>query len=74
MLEGKIQVAKLTFTLPEESRYSLEFCNANTTWSSLISYDSISVTGGRMQQMFESASAEKHQRKCYLPKMFIPVP
>lgn len=69
MLEGKIR-----FYLPEESRYSLDFCNANTTWPSLISYDSIAVKGGRMQQMFESASAEKHQRKGYHPKMFIPVP
>ena len=69
-----MQVTKLPFSLPEESRYSLEVCYANTTRASLMSYDGITVQGGRMQQMFESAIAEKRQRKGYLPKMFIPFP
>lgn len=69
-----MQATKLPFSLPEESRHSLEVCYANTTQASLMSYDGITVQGGKMQQIFKSAIAEKHQRKCYLQKMCIPFP
>lgn len=69
-----MQAPKLPFSIPEESRHSLEVCYANTTWASLMSYDGITVQGVKMQQMFKSAIAEKCQRKCYLPKMCTPFP
>lgn len=71
VLERKMQASKLPFFFPEEFRYSLEVCYANTTCASLMSYD---VQGGRMQQMFESGIAEKYRGKGCLPKRFIHFP
>lgn len=69
-----MQATKSPFFLSEESRYSLGVHYANTAQALLMSYDSITMQGGRMQQMFKSAVAEICQRKGYLPKMFIPFP
>lgn len=41
-----MQATKLPFSLPKESRYSLEVHCANIAWTSLMSYDSITVEGG----------------------------